>query len=134
MSFSTKLLNVFEYVRGHLFVEIPRAALSHQEQDLENVDHEPLALVVEEHSRLATIEADVGLQLLLGFNQQSDGMLFIEVKEDADCEPFFDERRLERVVGWQVLDFHGAILDLVMFAGIAWLKIEAIDMKSLKVK
>lgn len=80
------------------------------------------ALVIEQHGRLATVEANVGLQLFLGFDEQPDGKLLIQVEEYADREPFFDERRLERIVWWQVLDFHGAVLDLVVLAWIAWLR------------
>lgn len=32
--------HVFEDVQRHLLVQIPRASLPHQEQNLENVDHE----------------------------------------------------------------------------------------------
>ena len=125
-----KVAYVLQDVEGHLLVQVPRASLSHHEEDLEDVDQIPLALVVEKNGRLTTIETDVRLQLLLGLDEQLDGELLVQVEEDADREALFDERRLEWIVGRQVLDLYGVRLDLFVLARIARLKTEENELEN----
>ena len=75
----------------HFLVQIPRTTLSHQEQDFKSINQKLFAFIIEQHGCLTTVKANIGLKLFFCFDEKPDGELFIQVKEYADRESFFNK-------------------------------------------